>query len=73
MIKIIQGWVGSPDGKEKVDIVVKSFLPNKPVEILIGSTLILGGVAVLTYTAFKNGADCHETAELEALSKIGCI
>ena len=28
MIKFIQGWVGNPDGNEKADIVVKSFLPN---------------------------------------------
>lgn len=72
MIKFKQGGVTSQDGKT-VDIVVKSLLPNTIRDTLIGATLVGVGIAYLTVTAFKNGSEMFEQAELKALYEAGII
>lgn len=73
MIKFKQGWVGTTDGANKVDILVKSTLPNKVWDIVIGGGLILTGVCYLAVTAFKNGAEAYEIAETQGLKAIGVL
>lgn len=62
-MKIKFGDLARVDGGATEDIIVKSALPNKTKDILIGGGMTLLGVAYLCYTAFKNGVD--ETAKAE--------
>ena len=72
MIKFKQGYIGTKDGVTK-DIVVKAATPNTLKDILIGGSLVLGGITYLTVTAFKNGAKKFEDAEFQTLSDLGLI
>lgn len=73
MIKFKQGWIGNDKTGEKKDIVVKSALPNKVKDMLVGGLILVLGVTYLTFTAFKNGAQKHEDAEMETLTDLGLI
>jgi hypothetical protein len=72
MIKFKQGNIGNCEGEWK-DIIVKAATPNKLKDILIGGTIMLVGVAYLTYTAFRNGSRQFEEAELKTMKELGLI
>ena len=72
MIKFTRGWIRNDEGVTK-DIVVKALLPNKAKDILIGAVLIGLGVTHLTISAFKNGAEHYEEAELKTLDDLGLL
>ena len=72
MIKFRQGWIENQEGVRK-DIIVKAFLPNKAKDIVIGSILIVAGVAHLTVSAFKNGSKHFEEAEYNTLNDLGIL
>ena len=65
-MKIKFGDLARVDGGATEDIIVKSVLPNKAKDILIGGGMTLLGVAYLCFTAFKNGVD--ETANAEQIA-----
>ena len=56
-MKIKFGDLVRVDGSATEEIIVKSALPNKAKDILIGGGITLVGVVYLCYTAFKNGVD----------------
>jgi len=68
MIKFKQNYIINPKTGVKHDIVVKSALPNKLKDAVIGGGMVLMGIVYLTMTAFKNGSEKFEDAELKALS-----
>lgn len=68
MVKFKHGSVTNPQNGVTKDIIVKSMLPNKIIDALIGGSIVLIGVTYLTVTAFRNGFVKFEAAELEALS-----
>ena len=70
MIKINYGSITNPKTGESKDIVVKSAVPNKFKDIIIGGGLVLLGITHLTVTAFRSGADKFEAAELKTLSDL---
>lgn len=72
MVKFKQGGMTNADGVYK-DITVKSKTPNKLKDIIIGSTLIVGGVLHIAITAFKNGSETFEKAEFETMKELGII
>ena len=72
MIKFKRGSISTYEGVTK-DIEVKAFLPNKAKDILIGTVLIVAGVAHLTVSAFKNGAERFEEAEMKTLDDLGLL
>lgn len=73
MIKYVQGSVTNhADGITK-DIIVKSVIPNRLKDVLIGGSLVLVGITYLTVTAFKNGSYKFEEAELRAMFDAGII
>ena len=73
MIKFNLGSVVNPETGAMSNIEVKSTSPNTFKDIIFGGALIAIGIGYLTVSAFKNGAQKMEAAELEALSKIGAI
>lgn len=72
MLKFKQGKLTNMDGVTE-DIVVSAPLPNKVRDLLIGSGLIISGVAYIAVTAFKYGSAQHEEAELDTMTKLGII
>lgn len=72
MIKFKQGSIGTPDGKMK-DIFVTAKAPNSLKDILIGGATVLAGIVYLTYTAFRNGSQAYEKAEVETLTELGLM
>ena len=72
MIKLNRGQISNYDGKTK-DIIVKTMSPNKFKDILIGGGLTLLGITYLTVSAFKNGVEKYENAELKTMNELGLI
>lgn len=72
MIKFKRGCIETYEGQRK-DIIVKALLPNKAKDILIGTVLIVAGVAHLTISAFKNGAEHFEEAEMKVLDDLDLL
>lgn len=70
MIKLNYGSITNPKTGESKDIMVKAATPNKIKDILIGGGLVLLGITHLTMTAFRNGANKFEAAELDTLSDL---
>lgn len=70
MIKINYGSITNPKTGASKDIMVKAASPNKIKDILIGGGLVLLGITHLTVTAFRNGANKFEAAELNTLSDL---
>ena len=70
MIKLNYGSVTNPKTGESKDIVVKAVASNKFKDIIIGGGLVLLGIAHLTFTAFRNGANKFEAAEIKTLSDL---
>ena len=70
MIKFKQGCITNMAGESK-DIIVKTALPNKLKDIVIGGVISLAGIAYLTYTAFRNGSSAFEKAEYETMEDLG--
>ena len=70
MIKINYGSIVNPITGESKDIMVKAATPNKIKDILIGGGLVLMGITHLTITAFRNGANKFEAAELDTLTDL---
>lgn len=58
---------------ESMDICINKIIPNKPIDILIGGALIVGGVLYLTSTAYRDGANAFEDAEFKVLEALGLI
>ena len=71
-MKLSYGPISTNDGVSK-DIIINKVIPNKPIDILIGGLLIMGGVLYLTSTAFRDGADAFEIAEFNTLDDLGLI
>lgn len=71
-MKFKQNEITNLNGVSK-PIIVKSLLPNKPVDLLIGVAIIGVGVAYLTATAFKNGSRCFELAEFNAMKELDIV
>ena len=55
------------------DIIVSAKCGNKLKDILIGGGAVLAGIAWLTVTAFKNGAEAYYKAEDKALDDAGLL
>lgn len=72
MIKIKRGSYTNLEGVTK-DIVVKSAAPNKLKDILIGGGMVLAGLVYLTTSAFKNGCEKLEEAEVETMRELNII
>ena len=73
MIKFTQGSITNHvDGVTK-DIVVKAVTPNTLKDMLIGGGIVLMGITYLTVTAFKNGSNKFEEAELQAMFQAGIL
>lgn len=70
MIKLNYGSIANPKTGESKDIVVKAVSPNNVKDIVIGGGLVLLGIAHLTFTAFRNGANKFEATELKTLSDL---
>ena len=70
MIKLNHGSITNPTTGESKDIIVKAVAPNNVKDIVIGGGLVLLGIAHLTLTAFRNGANKFEAAELKILSDL---
>lgn len=73
MIKFTQGDITSIDKRVTKDIVVKAKAPNNLKEILIGGSLLMIGVAYLTYTAFRNGSRAFDEAETRTLEELDLL
>lgn len=72
-MKFTQGWVKNPNTNQEIDVIVKSILPVKVKDLIVGVSLVSLGVAYITVAAFKHGSICHEHAEFEALKSIDVI
>ena len=72
-MKIKFGYLTGADGGTTEDIIVKSALPNKAKDVLIGGGMILFGVAYLCYTAFKNGVNEAAIAEQRVYKNAGYL
>lgn len=72
-MKIKFGYLTGADGGTTEDIIVKSALPNKAKDVLIGGGMILLGVAYLCYTAFKNGVNEAAIAEQRVYKNAGYL
>ena len=72
-MKIKFGDLVRVDGSATEEIIVKSALPNKAKDILIGGGITLVGVVYLCYTAFKNGVDKTAKAEQRACKNAGYL
>lgn len=72
-MKIKFGVLTRVDGGAIEDIIVKSTLPNKVKDILIGGGMTLLGVGYLCYTAFKNGVEETANAEQRAYKNAGYL
>lgn len=70
MINLNHGSITNPKTGKSKDIVVKAVVPNEFKDIVIGGGLVLLGIAHLTFTAFRNGANKFEAAELKTLSDL---
>ena len=70
MIKLNYGSITNPKTGESKDIMVKVVAPNKVKDIIIGGGMVLLGIVHLTFTAFHNGANKFEAAELKTLSDL---
>ena len=73
MIKFTQGDITNIDKRVTKDIVVKASAPNNLKEILIGGSLLMIGVAYLTYTAFRNGSRAFDEAETRTLEELDLL
>ena len=73
MIKFKHGSITNPTTKETKDIVVKSLLPNKFGDLVIGGVVTLLGIGYLTVTAFRNGSDKMEEAEVNTMLDLGVM
>ena len=62
MIKFKQGSIGDGKGEWR-DVIVKAKAPNTLRDALIGGSMVMVGIAYLTYTAFRHGSDALEMAE----------
>ena len=72
MIKFKQGELKNMEGTIK-DIVVKSATPNKFKDMIVGSGIVLVGIAYLTITAFRYGSEKFEEAEYKTMVNLGII
>lgn len=72
LMKFKHGSIGTMDGVWH-DIIVKATMPNKCKDILIGGGVVVAGIAYLTTTAFKHGADAFELAEFNTMKDAGLI
>lgn len=70
MIKSIYGPITNPRTGESKDIIVNAITSKNLKDILIGSGIVLAGVAYLTLTTFKNGANAFEEAEYKTLEEL---
>lgn len=73
MIKMNMGNVANTKTGVVKDIIVKSAIPNKLKDILIGGGIVLVGITYLTTTAFRNGVKGMEAAEFKALDDAGLL
>lgn len=73
MIKFKYGSITNPKTGVTKDIVVKSLAPNHLKDALIGGAIVLGGIAYLTVTAFRNGAEKFDAAEYNTFEELGLI
>ena len=69
-MKFIQGWVKNTKTGQTKDIVVKSILPTKIKDLLIGAAMVSVGITYLTSKAFRHGSECYEKCELETLNSL---
>lgn len=70
MINFKHGAITNTETGMTKDIVVKAACPNSLRDTIIGGSIILVGIAYLTITAFKNGAQAFEAAEYKTLSEL---
>lgn len=73
MINMNFGYVKNIKSGVVKDIIVKTAIPNKVKDIVIGGGMVLAGIGWLTIAAFKDGAVAHENAEYKALNDAGLI
>ena len=66
MIKINCGTRTYHKTEKKVDVIARSFLPNKIKDVAIGGGLIIAGVFYLTAKAFAHGIECYHLGEIDA-------
>lgn len=58
---------------EEATIVIKRLLPCKWYDLLIGTVVIIGGVAYVSYKSFKSGCEAYREEEFNALDKLGLL
>lgn len=73
MIKSIYGPITNPKTGETKDIVVNTLTLNNAKDILVGGGIVLIGIAYLTLSTFKNGANAFEEAEYKTLESLNLI
>lgn len=71
MIKFKQGTITNPETGVSKDVIVKAVTPNNLKDVLIGGGMVLVGIAYLTATAFRNGSEKYEEAELQTFEDLG--
>lgn len=72
-MKMDYGYVTNPKTGVSKNIIVKAVTPNTIRDTLIGGGIVLLGIAYLTVTAFKNGSNKFEAAEMQTLMDAGLI
>ena len=73
MIKSIYGPITNPKTGETKDIVVNTLPLTNAKDILVGGGIVLIGIAYLTLSTFKNGANAFEEAEYKTLESLNLI
>lgn len=70
MIKFKQGSVTNPKTGKSKDIIVKTVTANKFKDIVVGGGMVLIGIIYLTTTAFKNGSQKFDDAEMQVFADL---
>lgn len=73
MINFKHGTITNTETGMTKDIVVNTAYPNTIRDTIIGGSIVLVGIAYLTITAFKNGAQAFDAAECKTLSELNLL
>ena len=71
-MKFKHGWLRNLDGEEK-EVIVKSALPLRVRDLIIGGLMTISGIVYMLWSSFKKGSYEHEVAEYETMCELGII
>lgn len=73
MLKFTCGQIANNKTGISKDIVISPLCIENARDILIGSTMIVGGIVYIAWNCFKNGAKAYDLAECQVFEDLDLL